>query len=1208
MEPAMSDETEPSERLPGRRANAKADAQCLVVGIGASAGGLPALEHFFAALPPDSGLAFVVIMHLAPERESYLATLLQRYTAMTVMQVTETTPIEPNRVYVIPPNCNLAQMGAHLQLIPLDEERHARAPIDFFFRTLAEHRGDGVAIILSGSGSDGALGIKAIKEHGGLLMVQDPVEAEYDGMPQSAIATGLVDVILPVEELARELLNYQQTRKIIKLPDEPAALPDEEQDAIRQILAQLQLRTGHDFSQYKRSTVLRRIGRRMQVTHNADLKSYLSLLRRSPAEAALLFQDLLIGVTSFFRDGETFDILAAEIIPQLFANKDPGDVVRVWVVGCATGEEAYSLAFLLLEQAAKVASAPEVQLFATDLDEQALHIARQGVYPATVVADITEERLERFFTREDDQVRVKAEVRERVLFALHNVIKEPPFSRLDLISCRNLLIYLQPELQERVFRVFHYALRPQGYLLLGSAESAESAPELFVTRDKKHCIYQRREGASAQPVLLSLPATPVSAARPASILPLLNRRSGATLHYQMLEEFAPPSLLVDEQLMVLHLSENAGRYLLPPGGSLTGDISRLIRPELQAGLRSALYQALEQGRSTITPPVPVLFNGSPHLVSLAVRPRRQAGDGRLALVTFLEDERDRLADGLDSAETHERDATIRRLAEELRHEHEQLQAMQEEHETSEEELRASNEELQSTNEEYKSTLEELETSKEELQSINEELLTVNQELKDKVEEVSQAHSDLQNLLAATDIATLFLDQKLAIQRYTPGVMGLFNLIPTDRGRPIGHLKARIRYATLEADARRVLQGQELVECEVQSEAGRWFLVRMHPYRTADERIDGVVITFFDLTERRQAQERFRQVIEQAPNGMLVVDGEGRIGLVNTAVETAFGYGRAELLGQSVDLLLPFAVRSDHAAYRDHYFAQPTARPMGAERELFGRHKDGHEFPLEIGLAPIETEQGVMTLATVVDISERKRAEERQGRLLQQVEQQRTLLRTLNRTLAHAQEQERQELARNLHDLIGQNLTALNLSLKLIQTQLAAGPPVAKSVDGRLQEARKLVEQLTEQVRDVMSDLRPPMLADYGLLAALRWYAKQFARRTGLAIDVQGEQPFPRLPEEMELVLFRIAQEAFNNVAKHAQATQMTITLAAEDSQVRLTVADNGRGMALADAVDSEQPQGWGMLIMRERAEAIGGRFRFQSELDKGTTIEVEINR
>lgn len=1065
------------------------DAACTVVGIGASAGGLPALQRFFATLAPDSGMAFVVIMHLAPERESHLATLLQRHTAMPVIQVTEKTLVEPNRVYVIPPNCNLADTGTHLQLIPLEEERQARAPVDFFFRTLAEQRGDGVAIILSGSGADGALGIKAIKEYGGLLMVQDPVDAEYDGMPQSAIATGLVDVILPVEELARELLTYQQNRKIIKLPDEPAALPDEDQDALHQILVQIQLRTGHDFSQYKRSTVLRRIGRRMQVTHSTALKTYLNLLRRSPAEVALLFQDLLISVTSFFRDRETFGILEGEIIPQLFANKGAGDTVRVWVVGCATGEEAYSLAFLLLEQAARLGYAPEIQIFATDLDEQALRIARQGIYPAAIVADIAEERLGRFFTQEDDHVRVKAGVRERVLFALHNVIKDPPFSRLDLISCRNLLIYLQHELQERVFGVFHYALRPQGYLLLGSAESAESATELFVTLDKKHRVYQRREGASAQPILASLPAAPVNAPRPASagVLPLLTRRSGAALHYQVLEELAPPSLLVDEQLMVLHLSETVGRYLVPPGGSLTGDITRLVRPELQAGLRSALYQAFGHGRATVTPPVPVQFNGSPHLVSMAVRPRQQAGDRRLALVTFLEDESGRLEDGLDSAEVRERDATIRRLAEKLRHEHEQLQAMQEEHETSEEELRASNEELQSTNEEYKSTLEELETSKEELQSINEELQTVNQELKNKVEEVTQAHSDLQNLLATTDIATLFLDRDLIIKWYTPRVPELFHLVSSDQGRPIGQLKPKISYAALEADAQRVLQGQELVECEAPSEDGRWFLVRQRPYRTADGHIDGVVITFFDLTERRQAEQR-------------------------------------------------------------------------------------------------------------------------KVRLLHEVERQRTLLRTLNRTLARAQEHERQELARNLHDLIGQNLTALSLSLKLIQTQLAASELAANPVDATLQEARRLAEQLTEQVRDVMSDLRPPMLADYGLLAALRWYATQFARRTGLTVDVQGEQSFPRLPEEVELTLFRIAQEAFNNVAKHAQATHVTVTLVAEDRYIRLSVADNGRGMVLAGSADPEQLQGWGVLIMRERAESVGGRFELQSGPGQGVTIAVEVER
>ena len=1208
----MSDETNESEhaRFSEATPTDESDVQCTVVGIGASAGGLPALERFFAAMPPESGMAFVVIMHLAPERESYLASLLQRYTAMTVIQVNETTPIEPNRVYVIPPNCNLANTGAELQLIPLEAERQARAPIDFFFRTLAEQRGDGVAVILSGSGTDGALGIKAIKEKGGLLMVQDPLEAEYNGMPQSAIGTGLVDVILPVAELARELLRYQENKQVIRLPDEPAALPGEDQDAFDQILAQLQLRTGHDFSQYKRSTLLRRIGRRLQVTHSTDLKTYLDFLRRSPTEAKALFQDLLISVTSFFRDAETFRALETEVIPQLFANKGAGETLRVWVVGCASGEEAYSIAFLLLEQAAKLEYAPEIQIFASDLDEQALHIARQGLYPAAIAEDVSEERLRRFFLKEDDLYRVKAEVRERVLFALHSLLKDPPFSRLDLVSCRNLLIYLQRELQERVFGILHYALRPGGYLLLGSAESAESAPEVFTTIDKKYRIYQRQQRGGAQPVLPPLAATPSSVPhlrRAGAVRPSV-RRSEVQLHQQLLEEFAPPSLLVDEHFAVLHLSETVGRYLLHPGGLLTDDITRLIRPELQTELRSALFEAFEHDRATITLPVPVHFNGSPHLVSMAVRPRRRVDEPPVALVSFLEDERATREDRLGNAEVRERDTTIQQLEEELKRAREQLQAMMEEHETSEEELRASNEELQSINEEYKSTLEELETSKEELQSINEELQTVNQELKGKVEEVSQAHSDLQNLLEATEIATLFLDRQLVIKRYTPGITELFSLMPGDRGRPIGHLKPWFNYADLEADARRVLQGERLIEREVQSEKGRWFLVRIRPYHTADGRIEGVVITFFDLTERRQAQERFRHVIEQAPNGMLVVDGEGKIGLVNTALEHTFGYNREELLGQSVDLLVSPPHRGDHATYRVGYSSQPTARPMGVGRDLFGLHKDGHEFPVEVGLAPIETGQGVTVLATVVDIGERKQAEQRQARLLAEVEQQRTLLRTLNRTLARAQEQERQELARHLHDLVGQNLTALNLSLKLIQTQLASGTAAEGAVDANLNEARTLVEQLTEQVRDVMSDLRPPMLADYGLLAALRWYATQFARRTGLAVTVQGELSFPRLPEEMEQNLFRIAQEAFNNVAKHAQATELTITLAAEEQHVQLTLADNGRGMVLPDLATGEQSEGWGVLIMRERVESMGGRFEIHSAPAQGTTISVEVAR
>ncbi|HMN28808.1 MAG TPA: PAS domain-containing protein [Caldilineaceae bacterium] len=630
------------------------------------------------------------------------------------------------------------------------------------------------------------------------------------------------------------------------------------------------------------------------------------------------------------------------------------------------------------------------------------------------------------------------------------------------------------------------------------------------------------------------------------------------------------------------------------------DVIGLVRPELQAELRSALHQAFEHGKATLTSPLPVRFDGPPHLVSMAVQLRVREDEKPLGLVIFLEDERATLDKRPSNTEVQERDAVIQQLEKELKYERERLQAMREEHKSSEEELRASNEELQSLNEEYKSTLEELETSQEELQSINEELQTVNHELKGKVEEVSQAHSDLQNLLAATDIATLVLDRQLLIKRYTPRATELFNLVPTDRGRPIGHLKPRFNYPELERDVRRVLQGEEPLEREVQNEGGRWFLVRMHPYRTVDKQVDGAVITFLDVTERRYARERLRQVIEQAPNGILVVDGAGKIELVNTVLENAFGYRREELLGQGVDLLVPLMQRGEHAVNRDHYGSQLIARSMGAGSDLFGLHKDGHQFPVEVGLAPIETEQGVMTLATVVDISERKQAEQSQSRLLQEVEQQRAVLRTLNRTLARAQEHERQELARNLHDLVGQNLTALNLSLKLIQTQLAERSPGGDPEKASLTEARKLVEQLTEQVRDVMSDLRPPMLADYGLLAALRWYAKQFARRSALAVDVQGEQSFPRLADEVELVLFRIAQEAFNNVAKHAQASRVSVKLSDLDGQVLLRVDDDGKGFDM-DTIPSGH---MGLGIIRERAASIGATLDVDSRPGGGTVAFV----
>lgn len=829
----------------------------LVVGIGGSAGAVEALQQFFKHVPEESGLAFVVVMHLAPTETSQLAEVLQACTSMPVKQVTEPTSIEADHVYVAAPGRTLLVEDTRLLPYELQGEEERRAPIDQFFRSLAQADVQPMGVVLSGAGTDGSVGLRAIKEAGGIIAAQDPSEAGHSSMPRSAIETSRVDFVLPVATLAGRLSDQPKVLERVRLHDVSGG--DAEEELADEIFEQVHAHTGHDFSEYKKSTMLRRILRRLQVQKISALSEYLTYLREHPSEATALQKDLLISVTSFFRNPDAFEALNETVLEDLLAEKTRNDQVRVWVVGCATGEEAYSIAMMLL---AKVESASvtagQIQIFATDLDEGALATAREGRYPEAIAADVPKEYLERFFERDGTEYIVRSSVRERVLFTPHSLLKDPPFSKLDLISCRNLLIYLRRELQASVFDLFSYALNDGGYLFLGSSESADVADDNFKAVDKSHRLYRRREGSRTVPELPSMPlaSTTAEANRP----PLPDAYPGpseALQHRRMLEAYAPPSAIVDEDYTFVHLSQRAGRYLRHPAGTPNANIVELVRPELRVKLRSALREAFSNGRTARTQPVDVRFDGEVRSVRIVVRPGREvAAVGNRALVIFVESEESLPpAEAPDEVTTEEGAAD--QLEEELEETKKELRATIEEHETSKQEMRAANEELRSMNEEYKSMTEELETSKEELQSVNEELKTVNRELEGKVDELEKTNSDLKNLMAATDIGTLFLDRQLRIQRYTPRIEELFNIRASDIERPIGDLTHQLDYDSLEADAQEVLKDLVPVERECSTEDGEWFLVRHHPYRTVDDRIDGVVITFVDITRRVEAEEEVR---------------------------------------------------------------------------------------------------------------------------------------------------------------------------------------------------------------------------------------------------------------------------------------------------------------------------------------------------------------
>jgi len=916
-----------------------------IVGIGASAGGLAAFEAFFGGMPAatDPGMAFVLVQHLDPNHKSLLTDLIRRYTRLPVFEVEDGMVVRTNCVYVIPPGHGMALLNGALQLLEPSEPRGQRLPIDFFFRSLAqEQRERAIGIVLSGTGSDGTQGVRAIKGGGGMVMAQNSASTEFDGMPRSAIATGLVDYKLTPAEMPAQLIAYAK-HAFGKLPKSTALPAPEFENALKKIFILLRAQTSHDFSQYKPSTIQRRIERRMAVHQIEGIDGYVKYLQQTPAEVEALFRDMLIGVTHFFRDAEVFQVLEKKVIPALFAGKSPGAVIRVWTAGCSTGEEAYSIAILLVERMEAIKASFTVQLFATDIDSQAIATARAGRYPASIAADLSPERLARFFTAEADGggYRINKSIRDLLVFAKQDVIKDPPFSKLDLISCRNLLIYLGAELQKKLIPLFHFALKPDGWLFLGTSEGVGDHEALFRALDRKAKIFQRKAelpglsrvsfGSFASPsVVMDTTAPPNSLHSPVKSPSTESQTLREMTERTLLAQVIATGALVNAHGDILYLHGRTGLFLEPsPGEAGINNIVKMAREGLRCELTAALHKAAATRETSTSPGLRVKTNGHFTTVDLTIRPVTTgpgaSTESPLFLVILEEVPEDQAVSDPASASSGQpadtgvdRDAHLAALRAELLAKEECLQSTIEMLESSAEELKSSSEEMQSINEELQSTNEELETSKEELQSVNEELTTVNTELQTKVSDLSRANTDMNNLLAGTGIGTVFVDIQLRILRFTPAAGIVINLIPTDVGRPVAHVVTNlVGYTSLVADVQAVLDTLAPKEVEVRSLAGRHYTLRIQPYRTLDNVIDGAVITFVDVTEMVKTRDALRAanellrlavVVRDAYDAITVKDLEGRIIAWNPGAVRMYGWTEDEALRMNVSDHIPPAQR------------------------------------------------------------------------------------------------------------------------------------------------------------------------------------------------------------------------------------------------------------------------------------------------------------
>jgi len=891
-----------------------------IVGIGASAGGLEALEQFLGNVPENSGIAYIVIQHLDPTQKGMLPELLQRITKMKVFQVKDRMAVNPNSVYVIPPNKSMSILRGVLHLFEPLEARGLRLPIDFFLRSLADDRHErSIGIILSGMGSDGCLGLNAIKEKNGIVMVQDPVTAKFDSMPRNAIDSVMVDIVAPANELPIRLFDFLKHIPIVKSDLETE---NKDKSALEKIITLLRTHTGNDFSLYKKNTIYRRIERRMGVHKIDKINSYVRFLQENPKEVDILFKELMIGVTNFFRDTIVWEKLKETVIPNLIADLQDGSILRAWIPGCSTGEEAYSLAIVFKEVLEKINphGGISLQIFATDLDNEAIEIARKGIFPANIAADVSPDRLNRFFIKADDGYRINTEIRELVVFAKHNIIMQPPFTKIDILSCRNLLIYIDTELQKKLLGLFYYSINPDGIMLLGSSETPGTQSHLFTPVDAKLKIYKRSVN-NPIPELFDFPSS-FSRTNPNDIEKQISAKS--TLNIQaladqlLLQHFSPAGVLVNENGDIIYFSGHTGKYLEPAVGKANLNIFAMLREGLRNEFPVAFRRAIMKKEIVVLRNIKIGTDGGSQTLNISIQwiDKPEPLNGMVMIiftdVPVMTDIKLRAKKGKKTLNNIRKSE----LEKELQHAREEVQNTLEEMQTSQEELKSTNEELQSTNEELQSTNEELTTSKEEMQSMNEELQTLNAELQLKVDDFSRVDNDMKNLLNSTDIATLFLDKELNIRRYTNQATKIFKLIKSDIGRPFTDQVSDLIYPELAADALEVLRTLAFIQKQIPTKDGRWFSIRIMPYRTFDDRIDGLVITFINHSDLKQAEVKLneteqmnRLLLTSSSDVIIKLSTEWKILEFNPEAEKFFGKKCEHAVNKNfIQMFLPEPVR------------------------------------------------------------------------------------------------------------------------------------------------------------------------------------------------------------------------------------------------------------------------------------------------------------